>query len=58
MNTYRVSYHSPLGEQSIEVMASNIHTAVKKVLFPMRLGRTPVGIRKGQVMTIRVERIS
>lgn len=58
MNTYSVSYQGPFATKSVQVQATNIHTAVKKVLFPITAGRKPVAIRRGQSMTIRVERIS
>ena len=58
MNTYSVSYLGPFVDGQARVQATNIHTAVKKVLFPITVGRKPMAIRKGQSMTIRVERIS
>lgn len=58
MNTYVVDYQMPFGVgHSQTVEATNIHTAVKKVLYPLSVGRKPVAIRRGQTMTIRVERI-
>lgn len=56
MNTYSVSYQGPFATKSVQVQASNIHTAVKKVLYPTEFGRKPVAIRRGQSMTIRVTR--
>ena len=58
MNLYEVRYRVSGDEQIFQTWATNIHTAVKKVLFPIRAGRKPMAIRKGQSMTIRVERIS
>ena len=71
MNIYTVSYRGPFGERSIEVQATNIHTAVSRVLaaagpLPKPSGRPtltnirthkPLAIRRGQSMTIRVTRI-
>ena len=58
MNTYLVDYQLSTGERHfLEVQASNIHTAIKKVLYPMGFRTRTVAIRKGEYMTVRVERI-
>ena len=57
MNLYEVRYRVSGDEQIFQTWATNIHTAVKKVLYPVTVGRRPVAIRKGQSMTIRVTRL-
>lgn len=58
MNTYRISYRGPFAEGHAVVPASNIHTAVTKVLYPTGFRRKPESIRRGQTMTITVTRLS
>jgi hypothetical protein len=58
MNTYHITcYGTVLGRTTVR--ATNIHTAIKKLLYPTegRLPRRAFTIKKGEEITIKVERI-
>ena len=56
MNTYILTSHGAI-EGRTRVEASNIHTAIKKAYFPMEFRRKALSIKKGEKVTIEVERI-
>ena len=60
MNTYVITCRGAHAGRST-IQATNIHTAIKKVFYPMRpwLGRNIAEtIKKGEKVTIEVERIA
>ena len=61
MNTYVVEVVGPpeqvnpwMGMATVE--ASNPHTAIRRVLYPIHNGRKAVRIKRGEKLTIHVER--
>ena len=58
MNTYKITINGAL-QSSAEVEAVNIHTAVKKALYPVGVcaARTHPKLKRGETITFHVERM-
>jgi hypothetical protein len=57
MNTYQITFKTRERGGYAEVQASNVHTAVKRILADLEPYRKPVPLGKNQRMTITIDRV-